>query len=226
MDGDPLNVVAIHCRGGKGRTGTLVSAWLLRSGVFDNAKASLQYFGERRTDFSEGSKFQGVETPSQQRYVEYYETILKNGGLVPDPVPVRVRSLQIEAIKGVGRGDGSDLSLQILCDKRVIFESSLESGSSVEAAFNSDEDKVTLCFAQDVCPLFSGDVAFKFHCKTKMKLKKLYGHCLFFFHFHTGFIGKQARLRLTREELDNPHKKKHQKVFHKPFAVEVFFDQA
>jgi hypothetical protein len=28
---------------------------------------SLVYFGSRRTDLSEGSKFQGVETPSQVR---------------------------------------------------------------------------------------------------------------------------------------------------------------
>ena len=102
-----------------GRSGTMVCAYLLRAGLFDRADECLEYFGKRRTDFLEGSKFQGVETPSQvsdvlsrrprtvriarlpqQRYVEYYNFILKNGGVVPEPIPLRIRSIQIDAIKG------------------------------------------------------------------------------------------------------------------------------
>ena len=37
------------------------------------AKEALDFFGEQRTDFTKSSKFQGVETPSQSRYVGYYE---------------------------------------------------------------------------------------------------------------------------------------------------------
>ncbi|MEJ1284947.1 transmembrane phosphatase with tensin homology [Cricetulus griseus] len=61
----PENVVAIHCKGGKGRTGTMVCACLIASEIVLNAKESLYFFGERRTDKASSSKFQGVETPSQ-----------------------------------------------------------------------------------------------------------------------------------------------------------------
>lgn len=80
-----------------GRTGTMVCTWLIDSDQFENAEVSfwivqsrvnewgeyfkyratsycvfvhqesLEYFGERRTDKSRSSKFQGVETPSQVR---------------------------------------------------------------------------------------------------------------------------------------------------------------
>lgn len=38
MAQDPDNVIAIHCKGGKGRTGTLVATWLIESGTFEEAK--------------------------------------------------------------------------------------------------------------------------------------------------------------------------------------------
>ncbi|PIO26979.1 hypothetical protein AB205_0067090, partial [Aquarana catesbeiana] len=65
MAEDPKNVIAIHCKGGKGRTGTMVCTYLVDCDQFESAKESLDYFGERRTDTSVSTKFQGVETPSQ-----------------------------------------------------------------------------------------------------------------------------------------------------------------
>jgi len=44
MSCDENNIVAIHCKGGKGRTGTAVSAWLLEDGQFDCAKVSATKF--------------------------------------------------------------------------------------------------------------------------------------------------------------------------------------
>ncbi|KAH0514491.1 Phosphatidylinositol 3,4,5-trisphosphate 3-phosphatase TPTE2 [Microtus ochrogaster] len=48
-----------------GRTGTMVCACLIASEVVLKAKESLYFFGERRTDKTTSSKFQGIETPSQ-----------------------------------------------------------------------------------------------------------------------------------------------------------------
>ena len=35
---DPDNVVAVHCKGGKGRTGTLICTWLVECGKFEEAE--------------------------------------------------------------------------------------------------------------------------------------------------------------------------------------------
>jgi protein-tyrosine phosphatase len=97
------NVISVHCRGGaarweldtqywralrslshphpvyprahagKGRSGTMICAWLLYSGLCPTAEDALHLFGSKRTDWSKGSKFQGVETQSQCRYIGYFE---------------------------------------------------------------------------------------------------------------------------------------------------------
>uniref|UniRef100_A0AAQ4RI99 Transmembrane phosphatase with tensin homology n=1 Tax=Gasterosteus aculeatus aculeatus TaxID=481459 RepID=A0AAQ4RI99_GASAC len=101
MSADPQNIIAIHCKGGKGRTGTMVCTWFIDSDQFESAKASLDYFGERRTDKSQSSKFQGVETPSQSRYVGYYE-IMKNkfNRQLPPPRSLVIKSIRIHSIAG------------------------------------------------------------------------------------------------------------------------------
>ncbi|KAG8007972.1 Phosphatidylinositol 3, partial [Nibea albiflora] len=74
MSADPQNIIAIHCKGGKGRTGTMVCTWFIDSDQFESAQDSLEYFGERRTDKSRSSKFQGVETPSQEKFSAELDT--------------------------------------------------------------------------------------------------------------------------------------------------------
>lgn len=63
------HIIAVHCKGGKGRTGSLCSAWLMHTGVCNTPGSALNYFAQRRTDMQIGGKLCGVETPSQVRYV-------------------------------------------------------------------------------------------------------------------------------------------------------------
>ena len=67
------NVVIIHCKAGKGRTGTLISCYLIYCGLFSNAKAAMKYFGYKR--FENGIS---ITNPSQRRYVKYFENVYKN----------------------------------------------------------------------------------------------------------------------------------------------------
>ena len=72
---DVDNVVAIHCKAGKGRTGVMIAALLLYSGVYDEARDALDEFGRKRTANSKG-----VTIPSQQRFVAYFERLLRESG--------------------------------------------------------------------------------------------------------------------------------------------------
>ena len=63
-------LLAVHCRGGKGRTGSMCCAWLLYTKTCDDADDALNLFALERTELALGrKKLQGVETPSQRRYV-------------------------------------------------------------------------------------------------------------------------------------------------------------
>ena len=72
---NPQNVLAIHCRGGKGRTGSFCCAWLMYMREADDARS---YFALWRTDTDRVRirKSQGVETVSQVPYLDYAEMLL------------------------------------------------------------------------------------------------------------------------------------------------------
>ncbi|KAJ7514636.1 hypothetical protein O6H91_23G053400 [Diphasiastrum complanatum] len=66
---DPQNVAVVHCKAGKGRTGLMVCAYLVYTGM--SAEEALKLYASRRTYNNEG-----VTIPSQRHYVGYWSQIL------------------------------------------------------------------------------------------------------------------------------------------------------
>ena len=69
---DPSHVVSIHCKGGKGRTGTVICSYMLLTGACKTEKEAMERFGTKRMA---GNKM-GVAQPSQQRYIRYFKAIV------------------------------------------------------------------------------------------------------------------------------------------------------
>ena len=80
------NVVVIHCKAGKGRTGMVIACLLIQLGIIQNIKEktvndlcreALEFFGNMRS-----SKGIGVQCPSQLRFVKYYCKLIKKNNMM------------------------------------------------------------------------------------------------------------------------------------------------
>uniref|UniRef100_A0A7E4V1B7 Phosphatidylinositol-3,4,5-trisphosphate 3-phosphatase n=1 Tax=Panagrellus redivivus TaxID=6233 RepID=A0A7E4V1B7_PANRE len=64
---DPTNIVAVHCKAGKGRTGVMICAYLYYINFFETPRQIMDYYSIIRTHNNKG-----VTIPSQRRYVYYF----------------------------------------------------------------------------------------------------------------------------------------------------------
>lgn len=64
-------VAAVHCKAGKGRTGTMIVSYLIFSGQCNTIHEAMNHYAKMRT-----SNNKGVTIPSQLRYIHYFEMFL------------------------------------------------------------------------------------------------------------------------------------------------------
>eukprot|EP01103_Thecamoeba_quadrilineata_P013084 TRINITY_DN3526_c0_g1_i2.p1 TRINITY_DN3526_c0_g1~~TRINITY_DN3526_c0_g1_i2.p1 ORF type:complete len:260 (-),score=37.65 TRINITY_DN3526_c0_g1_i2:217-996(-) len=72
LNEDLENVVAVHCLAGRGRTGTVIAAYLLYIRMFSDHQKALEFFAQVRSNTEEG-----VNGPSQIRCVANFNKLLQ-----------------------------------------------------------------------------------------------------------------------------------------------------
>lgn len=70
LDQDPLNVVNMHCKAGKGRAGLMCCVLLIRTGAFNSAKEAMDHYDKTRV-----MNNKGLTVTSQRKYVIFYELL-------------------------------------------------------------------------------------------------------------------------------------------------------
>eukprot|EP00792_Barthelona_sp_PAP020_P008764 TRINITY_DN3247_c1_g2_i1.p1 TRINITY_DN3247_c1_g2~~TRINITY_DN3247_c1_g2_i1.p1 ORF type:complete len:544 (+),score=112.87 TRINITY_DN3247_c1_g2_i1:68-1699(+) len=85
LEQDNENIVAVHCKAGKGRTGTIIVCLLLFTQVCRNAKEALNFYALQRT-----YDYKGVTIPSQRRYCGYFSKYLELFPLLQFPTDLGV----------------------------------------------------------------------------------------------------------------------------------------
>ena len=213
----------------------MICALLLFLGRCESAEEALKEFSDRRTDRSLANKCQGVETPSQARYVQYFAQWLDQNVAIsqrpPQSIPLRLvnrqlhlQHLRLVALIGVGQGNGSDLTCRLEVDRREQFSMDFGAPVNCEALYHGEQDAMLV---QPInCPSLEGDVRLLFYSNSR-KVPKGYEKCAFYFWFNTNFLPSERKpsLRLTREQLDNPHKSATWNVYRERFAVELSFKE-
>lgn len=248
LKGEMGRVVAIHCKGGKGRTGTMICALLIDQGLFKDAAKSLHYFGERRTDYNVGKHFQGVETYSQIRYVHYFQKMQSNSLKTLPSSPLMVTNITLTGLRNIGKGNGSDFVMTIF-NKDQVLVWNFSCPSNCSTTYNPTQDRLDI--ELKIPPTVDSDTKFMFE-NSSSSVPRGYDNCAFFFWLHTFFIEKDCKegvedvrhvqndcknprtvekysceeegglkVILKREVLDNPHKRKSWDVWREDFSVEV-----
>ncbi|KAL0214339.1 hypothetical protein P9112_006523 [Eukaryota sp. TZLM1-RC] len=201
---DPLNVAVVHCKAGKGRTGVVISSYLLFSRHVSSSEDALLAFASARSCASVG-----VQNPSQVRYVKYFEDALcKRISL--SPKSLLLNSVVMPLPKRLN--DYKHLLLEVYEGYTLV--------SSIPVQFvNSGE----VCFCQffpTSSLVLTNDLLFKIYDVKKNKKILRVG-------LHTSFISESVQsgtlpviYKCDRSDLDGPHKSD---IFDVDFYLELRF---
>lgn len=169
LNADDRNVAVVHCCNGVQRTGIMVCSYLLHDNIFYSAKDALQFFATART-----RNGVGIVIPSQQRYVQYYEHMVKNNFAYFHNVVL------LESLKFIGNPcvQGSSCSPYF-----TIKIQKVKTYSSKDYDYIRKSGNITEFLLQQQLPL-SGDVTIEFYHQSRFSSKeKMFACC-----FNTSFI--------------------------------------
>ena len=209
LEEDNNNIIAVHCKAGKGRTGTMICCLLLYMNTFPTAKECLQYYGMMRTDNGKG-----VTIPSQIRYVNYFEQILK---LNMDH-PVVFKKKIITKI----RMFTLPMFHKVYTPFFKIENNGHEYNSSEKnkTDFKKEDLNAVVDFDIDKGFLVEGDVKLMFY-RSKLFTKN---ENIFKFWFNTNFIPYDCNIyQFKKDEIDKACKDKTNKFYKPEFKIEIHF---
>lgn len=204
------NVVAINCRAGKGRTGTVICCYLLFSRRFDDPEEVLQYYSKKRFNLGEG-----VTQPSQKRYVYYFAQLLKEKIYFP-----LVRSIKAISINKFVSKSSDSLKPYFeiyLGNSDKIFFTNKTNYLDQKKIFSNNTDLITITDTSFAL-VTSGDLTVKLYNNGMISAKKL-GRI----SFNTAFLSSdQTTLVFKIAEIDPDNLAKNKKI-PKDFEIIVKF---
>jgi len=237
LKADPQNVAAVHCLAGKGRTGTVIAAYLLYVGLISDPIEALAYFAKKRSYEREPPKYKsvapneqipyilslgGVNSPSQIRYVQYFHHVLTNNNSIPENKLLHLRKIFIHGLSPVMRKQVLDNQLVIniyemvstgpnTVVKRLLFTTN---NFDRVGHLNPLDEIISFTCNLDL----RGDILITCHNPNTLRDEKV-----FRFAFHTGFVPGENVLRLRKCDMDEACHNKTNYITNN-FMIDLMFD--
>lgn len=197
---DLKNVVSIHCKAGKGRTGTLICCYLLYCGRLRNPEKALEFYKRKR--FSTGG---GVTQPSQVRYVYYFADVLSKH--IRSPNIIQIGCIKMQTVPRMSQNSCRPI-FEITHNDRVLF-SNRKITKDKQSVLNDnwDNHKIYEIALINTELLLQGDITCFLYHWGALKIKKI---CRF--SFNTAFIDKGNQIVFEKEQLDPDNFRNNRKV--------------
>uniref|UniRef100_A0A8D3E8A6 Tensin 2b n=1 Tax=Scophthalmus maximus TaxID=52904 RepID=A0A8D3E8A6_SCOMX len=182
LTSDLSNVVVLHCKGNKGKTGVIVAAYMHYSKISAGADQALTTLAMRK--FCEDKVSSSLQ-PSQNRYVYYFSGLL-SGTIKMNSSPLFLHQILIPSLPNFQTGGGFYPFLKIYQSLQLVYTSGVYSRAR------------KLCVTVEPALLLKGDIMVKcYHRRSRAAEREV----VFRVQFHTCTV-HGAQLWFGKTELD------------------------
>ncbi|XP_078535388.1 tensin-1 isoform X1 [Lissotriton helveticus] len=190
LNADPHNVVVLHNKGNRGRTGVVIAAYMHYSNISASADQALDRFAMKR--FYE-DKVLPVGQPSQKRYIHYFSGLL-SGTIKMNNKPLFLHHVIMHGIPNFESKGGCRPFLRIYQAMQPVYTSGI---------YNVQGDSQTsICITIEPGLLLKGDILLKCYHK---KFRSPNRDVIFRVQFHTCAI-HDLGIIFGKEDLDEAFK--------------------
>ncbi|XP_054889731.1 tensin-3-like [Poeciliopsis prolifica] len=191
LNANPLHVVVIHCRGGKGRIGVVISSFVHFTDVSASADQALDRFAMRKYY---DDKVSALMTPSQKRYVWILNSLL-SGSMKINASPLFLHCVVLHGIPNF------ETASRVCCPYIKVYQGMQAVYSSgIYHIGSNHRDRV--CINLEPAQLLKGDIMIKCYHKSDVTSER---EVIFRLQFHTGAV-QGYNLIFEKEDMENANK--------------------
>ncbi|XP_062853108.1 tensin-2 [Trichomycterus rosablanca] len=190
LNSDPRNVVVLHCKGNRGKTGVIIAAYMHYSKTTAREDQALTNVAMRK--FCE-DKISSSLQPSQNRYIYYFAGLL-SGAIKINSSPLFLHQVHIPVLDNYQPGYAP--FLKIYQSLKLVYTSRVYD--------NEGSTNKMLCIKIEPALLLKGDIMVKCYHRRSGVCER---ECIFRVQFHTCTV-HGAQLWFGKGELDHACKDK------------------
>ncbi|XP_051943774.1 tensin-3-like [Hippocampus zosterae] len=190
LNANPLHVVVVHCRGGKGRIGVVVSSFVHFTDVSASADQALDRFAMRKYY---DDKVSALMTPSQKRYVWILNSLL-SGSMKINASPLFLHCI---ILHGIPNFESSGV-----CRPYVKVYQGMQAVYSSGIYHIGPGHRGRICVTLEPAQLLKGDIMIKCYHKSEVSSER---EVIFRLQFHTGAL-QGYKLTFDKEDMEAANK--------------------